>query len=87
MVTVGFDYEIYNVTENEKRVVVCVRLFEGITEREFTVNATVISNRTASKSLSLFGLIEFMGSPMKKSIIPTATFFNNVVSNIISQKL
>ena len=52
MVTVGFEFEIYNATENEERVVVCVRLFEGTTEREFSVNAVVISGSTAtSKSL------------------------------------
>ena len=51
MVTVGFDSEIYNVTENEGRVVVCVRLFEGITEREFTVNAVVNSGSTTASEL------------------------------------
>ena len=55
VVTVGFEFEIYNATENEERVVVCVRLFEGTTEREFSVNAVVISGSTAtSKSLLNF---------------------------------
>ena len=47
MVTVGFDSAIYNVNENEERVVVCVRLFKSITEREFSVNVMVVIDSTA----------------------------------------
>ena len=52
MVTIGFESEMYNVTENEETIVVCVRLFEGMTKREFSTNAVVISGSSASKLLS-----------------------------------
>ena len=57
MVTVGFVSEIYNVTENETSVVVCTKLFEGSTEREFSVCAVVITDSTASKSLNIWGYV------------------------------
>ena len=57
MVTVGFVSEIYNVTENETSVVVCTKLFEGITDREFSVSAVVITDSTASKSLKIKGCV------------------------------
>ena len=53
MITVGFDPDMYNVSENEERVVVCVRLL-GVTERDFSVNAAVISGNATRKSLFIF---------------------------------
>ena len=49
VVAVGFDSDIYNVVENEERVVVCLRLFEGVIERDFSVSATVINGNATSK--------------------------------------